>query len=121
MRYTRNPWVLGLIGLSLALIVASLLHAWYWAAVLREAPEQEGAYFIASICALVLGAPTSIAASLMLTPTEPLLVRFGISSLQFILGAMVMNWALVGFVVGWWNRRKAREGTPRGVSRATRR
>jgi hypothetical protein len=110
MTIKRNPWVFSLIGLSLALMFALLLHAWYWAAVLRGAPEQEGAYFFAGTSALILGAPTSIAASLLLAPLEPLLVRFGITSLQFVLGAMVANWTLIGFMIGWWKKRRAFPG-----------
>lgn len=112
MTINRNPWVLSLLGLSLATMFALLLHAWYWAAVLRGAPEQEGAYFFAGLAALILGAPASIVASLLLGPLEPVLVRFGITSLQFVLGAMVVNWALIGFVIGWWRKRRALRGTP---------
>jgi hypothetical protein len=107
MTFKRNSWVLSLVGLSLALVLALLLHSWYWAAVLREAPEQEGAYFFASIGGLVLGAPTSIIASFLLGPLEPLLVRLGITSLQFVLGAMVVNWTVIGFLIGAWNKRRA--------------
>jgi hypothetical protein len=112
MTIKRNPWILSLLGLGLAAMFALLLHAWYWALVLRGAPEQEGIYFFIGIAALVLGAPTSIVASLSLGPVEPVLVRFGITSLQFILAAMVVNWTLIGFMIGWWQKRKALHGSP---------
>ena len=107
MPLKRNPWVLSLIGLSLALAFALFLYTWYWSAVHRESPQQEGAYFFASLSALVLGAPISVAASLLLGPLEPLLDTLEITSLQFVLGAMVVNWTLIGFVIGWWNKRRA--------------
>lgn len=111
MTIKRNPWVLSLLGLGSAAMFALLLHAWYWALVLRGAPEQEGTYFFVGIAALVLGAPTSIVASLSLGPVEPVLVRFGITSLQFVLAAMVVNWTLIGFMIGWWQKRKALHGS----------
>jgi hypothetical protein len=109
----RNPWILCLIGLSTAFMFALLLHAWSWAAALRGSSEQEGAYFFAGLGALMLGAPTSVLASLLLDQLEPLLVRLGITSLQFVLGAMVVNWALIGFMIGWWNKRRALQETQR--------
>jgi hypothetical protein len=116
MTIKRNPWVLSLLGLSLGVIFALLLYGWYWAAVLRGAPEQEGAYFFAGLAALIFGAPVSVVASLLLGPAEPILIRFGITSLQFVLGAMVVNWALIGFMIGWWKRRRALHRTPPGLT-----
>jgi hypothetical protein len=94
-----------LIGVALALVIATFLRVAYW---VDPATAGEGPSLLAWIAATVLGAPLNLAVATVLGPlaaAASTILDHRVRQFHVLLGGLVANWTLVGLLYGVWRAR----------------